>query len=465
MTSWSPVLERDDDVPLYVALADRLAEDVTSGRLADGVRLPTHRDLADHLGVTIGTISRAYAEAARRGLVSGEVGRGTFVRARSGVGEMPLRTHREPGLIDMSQNHPPAPTDPGLRKQVETALASLARRPDMAGLFEYPRDGGRPEDREAGASWIGRLGFRAQPDDVLVSSGSQHGIITVLATLLAPGDLLLTEDLTYAGLKSVAGLLHLRLRGLPMDREGLLPDAFDQACRTGSPRALYLVPTLHNPTVSTLSEERRMAIAEIARRHDVALVEDDIHALLPEDRPRPVAAFAPERTYYLMSTSKTLAAGLRVSYLLAPPGMFTRLATSLRATAWGASPVMAALATEWIRDGTAEALVADRRRIARERQEKAREALPAASFAGDPASYFIWLQLPEPWRSDSFAADLRARGLLVTPAETFLVGRGPVPHAVRVCLCAAPSEAAFDRGLAVVAEGLASGRERISAVV
>jgi DNA-binding transcriptional MocR family regulator len=465
MTSWSPVLDRTDDLPLYVALADRLAEDVDSGRLAGGTRLPTHRDLADALGVTIGTISRAYAEAARRGLVTGEVGRGTFVRGRGGAQERSPRTTGEPGLVDLSQNHPPPPADPALRRRIESGLVALTRRTDLGGLFEYPKDGGRPEDREAGAEWIGRVGLSARPEDVLVSAGSQHGITTVLATLLAPGDLLLTEDLTYAGLKSVAALLHLKVRGLAMDGEGLRPDAFEQACRTGSPRALYLVPTLHNPTVATLSEERRKAIAGIARRHGVVIVEDDIHALLPAKRPLPVAALAPELTYYLMSTSKTLAAGLRVGYLLGPSGMFARLADSLRATAWGASPFMAALATDWIRDGTADALVADRRQCARERQERARAAWKGARFAGDPASFYVWLQLPEPWRSDTFAAELRARGLAVTPAETFLVGRGPVPHAVRICLGAAKSEAALERGLQAVAEALASGRERIGAVV
>jgi DNA-binding transcriptional MocR family regulator len=373
VTSWAPEIDGRDG-PRYVALAEALADDVASGRLSAGQRLPTHRDLADRLGVTVGTISRAYAEAARRGLVSGEVGRGTFVRGRVAPAEaFILRNQREPGVIDLGQNHPPPRVDASLRAAFEPALVALARRDDAGGLFEYPRDGGGEADRAAGAAWLGRVGLLARAENVLVSSGSQHGITTVLGTLLTPGDLLLTEELTYAGLKSVASLLHLRLRGLPMDGEGVLPDALDQACRAGSPRAVYLVPTVHNPTVATMSERRRLEIVEVARRHGVAIVEDDIHALLPEDRPRPIASFAPELTYYLMSTSKTIAAGLRVSYILAPDGMFARLAATLRAIAWGASPFMAALATSWIEDGTADALVADRRRRAPARQERAAE--------------------------------------------------------------------------------------------
>jgi DNA-binding transcriptional MocR family regulator len=250
-----------------------------------------------------------------------------------------------------------------------------------------------------------------------------------------------------------------------MDEHGLRPDAFQDACRKGSPKAVYVVPTIHNPTGSVMPEERRAEIARVAREQGVAIVEDDIHALLPEERPRPIAAFAPERTYYLMSTSKTLVPGLRVSYLAAPEGMFGRLAASLRATAWAAPPLMAALASAWIQDGTAEALLRDRRRAAARRQARVRERLAGLSVAAHPASYFAWLRLPEPWRSDTFAAEVRTRGLVVTPAEAFLVGRAAVPHAVRVCVGAARGEAELDRALDALLGALVGGREGAGAVV
>jgi DNA-binding transcriptional MocR family regulator len=396
--------------------------------------------------VTVGTVSRAYAEAARRGLVSGEVGRGTFVR---GASDEPAEDGSE--VCDLSQNHPPEPVARPQRAALVEALASLTAGGDVGRLLDYPAAGGSSLDREAGASWIARAGLRVSPDEVLVCTGSQHGLTIVLATLLEPGDVLLTESLTYAGLQPVAGLLRLRLRGLALDAHGLRPDALEDACRGGGMKALYLIPTLHNPTTAVMPESRRREIAAIARAHGLRIVEDDVHGLLPTERPAPIATLAPECSYYLTSTSKTLAPGLRIAYVAAPPADVPRLAASLRATTWAVAPLTAAVASHWIRNGTADALVEARRQEARERQALARERLAGADFDAKPEGYYLWLRLPEPWRSESFAAEARARRVLVTPAEAFGVDRAQLPYAVRLCIGAARSRETLARGLDTVA--------------
>jgi DNA-binding transcriptional MocR family regulator len=411
--------------------------------------------------VTVGTVSRAYGEAARRGLVSGEIGRGTFVRG----GAVDEASEDRDETIDLAQNHPPEPASRPERAALASSLASIARGADFGRLLAYPAAGGNPEDREAGAAWIGRAGVSAVADRVLVCTGSQHGLTVVLATLLRPGDLLLTEALTYAGLKSVVGLLHLRVAGLPIDAHGLMPDAFEQACRKGNARALYVIPTHHNPTTAVMPLERRREIAAIAERHGVAIVEDDVHGLLPESRPIPLAALAPERTCFLTSTSKTLAPGLRIAYVLAPAAMVPRLTDGLRATTWAVAPLTAAIASSWIVSGTADAILAERRREARARQTLAREALAGADFDAQPEAYYVWLRLPEPWRRDTFAAVLQARGVALTSAEAFAVGRDPAPHAVRLCLGAARSRDALSRGLGLVADVLRGAGEAGAAVV
>jgi DNA-binding transcriptional MocR family regulator len=250
-----------------------------------------------------------------------------------------------------------------------------------------------------------------------------------------------------------------------MDAHGLRPEALEDACREGGAKAVYLIPTVHNPTTAVMPEERRREIARIARAHGLAIVEDDVHGLLPRERPRPIAALAPERSYYLTSTSKTLAPGLRIAYVLSPPDRVARLTASLRATTWAVAPLMAAVASTWIGDGTADALVAARRLEAGERQAMARDRLAGADFDAKPEAYYLWLRLPEPWRGEAFAAEARARGVLVTPAEAFAVGRAPVPHAVRLCLGAARSRAALLRGLHAVAGLLRAGEGSGTAVV
>ena len=461
MTMWEPVLE-DREGPRYLAIVEALAEDLAAGALAPGSRLPTHRDLAERLGVTVGTVSRAYAEAARRGLASGEVGRGTFVR---GNADGEREADVPDGPVDLAQNHPPEPVARPQRAALATSLAALSARNDFGSLLDYPAAGGNRADREAGAEWIGRAGVEAEADRVLVCTGSQHGLTVVLATLMQPGDLLLAESLTYAGLKSVAGLLHLKLAGLAMDAHGLRPDAFEDACRESHPRALYVIPTLHNPTTAVMPLERRQEIAAVGERYGVAIVEDDVHGLLPETRPVPIAGLAPERTYYLTSTSKTLAPGLRIAYVLSPAPMVSRLTDGLRATTWAVAPLTAAVASSWILAGTADAILSERRREARARQALAREVLEGADFDAQPEAYYLWLRLPEPWRRDTFAAALRARGVALTPAEAFAVGREPVPHAVRICIGAARSRESLRRGLALVADVLEGTGEAGAAVV
>ncbi len=448
MTMWAPELERRSG-PRYLAIAEALADDVADGRLRPGARLPTQRDLADRLGVTVGTVGRAYAEAAQRGLLSGEVGRGTFVRAQAAEhGQTSAKA--APGLVDLSVNHPPPTKGEQKGELLAKALQSLSRR-DLSKLLGYPPDGGAPEHRAAGAAWIAGAGLDATPDNVLVSSGSQHGMAAVFAALLRPGDLVVTEALTYSGMKALAGLLHLRLQGLPLDEQGLRPDAFQAACRSGAVKALYCVPTLQNPTTAVMSESRRKEIAAIARAHGVTIVEDDVHGRLHADPPPPIAKFAPDVTCYLTGTAKSVAPGLRSGFMLAPPPLVPRIAAGIRGTTWMAAPLMAEIASLWIKDGTAEQIVKAKRQEATARQRLAAAVLGRFDVQSHPGAYHLWLQLPEPWRSETFADEARRRGVAVTPAQAFLVGRIATPHAVRVCLGTPPDRDQLEKALQVLA--------------
>ncbi len=295
-------------------------------------------------------------------------------------------------------------------------------------------------------------------------SGAQHAMAIIFSSMTSPSDVVLAERLTYPGMKSVAALLHLDLKGVEIDAEGIRPDAFEQACRKHAPKLLYCVPTIQNPTASVMPEERRREIAAIAEAHKVILVEDDIYGLLPEDRPGPLCTFAPDSSFHISSLAKSLAPGLRIAYVLTPRRFLERLTAGIHATTWMAAPLMAEIAALWIHEGAADSFLKRKREEASFRQRMASEILRAWTISTHPYSYHLWLELPEPWLGARFVTRALQRGVVVTPAEAFTVEGAP-PNAVRVCLGAARNRSQLEKGLRILVEILeGSSRPDLSIV-
>ncbi len=448
MISWQPDISRFSG-PLYLAIADALAEDIRTHRLEPGMRLPTHRDLAYRLKVTVGTVTRAYAEAERRGLIGGEVGRGTYVRADlRRLAQIPPRAANtaapateDGSFVDFSINLPASQIDDSL---LATTLEKIAGRP---GLLDYHHHAGLMRHRRSGADWLAQFGHDVAPERVLVTAGAQHAMTAALGAITEPGDIVLCEYLTYPGLKRLADFLRLRLIGLPMDAAGIDPEAFDLACQRHRPKALYCVNNMQNPTGLVVPMERRQALADIARRHGIKIVEDDVYGFLLGDlAPPPLSRLAPELGHYLTSVSKSMSPGLRVGYLAIPEGAIDSFALILRSTTWMAAPLTAEIAAEWIADGTGRQLAERHRRQAAQRQQQARALLSDAEFSGHPASFHLWLNLPEPWSADLFSLAAQREGIGVSPAGSFAISR-QAPAAIRLCLSAPRAEADFLSGL------------------
>lgn len=445
MTIWLP--ELDPEGPSYLAISRALEADIRSGRLPDGSRLPTHRALARALGVNVGTVSRAYAEARRRGLVSGEVGRGSFVRQPSG----PLLTPRPgatPARIDLGANVPLRRPAPDLR----AALRALAERDDLETLAGYGDPGGSARVRTAGAAWLARLGIATTPDRVAVCAGSQHAILAALSTLAGPGETVLAESLTYPGFLAAARLLGLRVRPVRMDREGIVPEALEAACAE-RPRLLYCMPDLQNPTTAVLPPARRRAVAEIARAHDLAIVVDDVLGPLVEAGP-PLASLAPELVVTIAGVSKLLLPGLRTAFVAAPARHVARLGEMIWASTWMASTLGAEIVAGWIEDGTADAIVAARRREIDLRTDLARRLLRGLRCHTRPGAPHLWLELPPGQEPARVAATLLDQGVVVVAAEDFAVPPAAAPRAIRISLSAAQDLPALRQGLEIVSATL-----------
>jgi DNA-binding transcriptional MocR family regulator len=438
MNDWTPDL-RGSDKPRYLALVDRIADDIAAGKLVAGERLPPQRRLADRLGLDFTTVARGYVEAQRRGLVVSHVGRGSFVAEDA---EPKARRERRaaaparlgaPSRTDFSMNLPPEPGDPALQERMEAGLAAAVG--NMAALLRYQGFGGAPADKDAASNWLGRRALVPAQDRLFVTPGAHPALSGILHLLCRPGDLVLCEAVTYPGVRAIAAQQALRLHGLPMDRDGIDPDAFAAACRDFAPKALYLNPTLQNPTTLTVPEARRVAIAAVAREHGVPIVEDDAYGFIPDHGEPPFAAIAPDLTWHVAGLAKCIGAGLRTAYVVAPSAKAAwPFVAAMSAANVMASPITAAVATRWIEDGTADAILAFIRVEARARQRLAREILEPGSFRGDPLAFNIWMPLPEGWTRSAFAGQMRGTGVGVVASDNFLTDGSVPPETVRLCL-------------------------------
>lgn len=447
MTIWHPNITSHKK-PKYLALADTLEEDIRAGTLAPGQQLPTHRELADLIGVTVGTVTRGYAEAEHRGLIRGEIGRGTFVAhdAKSGAG---LTYSHEPGpdFIELGLAFPLYGQDPSL----QSTLQKMAKRADLQSLLRYQPSGGSLRHREAGAAWLQRFGINANAHHVLVTAGAQHALTVLLSALCKPGERIVTEALTYPGIKSLANLFQLRIVPVPIDEEGIIPEALAAVAARDGVKALYAMPNLHNPTTATLSEERRKAIAAIAQKFGLWIIEDDIYGLTVENPPPPLYCHAPEHTFFVGSLSKIVAGGIRVAFVAAPATTVNDVSSAIMATTWMASPITAEIAAMWIEDGTADRVLEEKREEARQRNLIALDCLSGLDYRGKPCGYIVWLHLPEPWTGYEFEQAAFQRRIAVAPAEKFGVGHASLPHAARIALTGPPDRRTLERGLKTLA--------------
>jgi DNA-binding transcriptional MocR family regulator len=418
-------------MPKYKGVVDSLAEQIRGGRWPAGHRLPTHRKLAADMGIAVVTASRVYAELEAMGLVSSEQGRGTFVRDLAiASGEENDQRAVAVDAIDLSFN---SPSVPGQAELLRQALRDLATAGDLDALLRYQPHRGRVQDRAAVARHLHRRGLDVGRERVLIVNGSQHGLAVTAMALFQPGDVVAVDAVTYPGFIVLARTLGLELAPLPVTGAGPDLEALDQLCRRRRVRAVYAMPTLHNPLGWVLDESQRAQLVSIAHRYGVSIIEDASYAYLVEDAPPPLAMLAPDLTVYVSGLSKSVATGLRIGFIAAPAALVPALERVIRATTWHTPGLTAAIATRWLEDGTVDRLEVQKREDARLRQSIAREVLAGLPYVGHPSSYFLWLPLAQDARPDRIAAALEGRRVAVSTAEPF-AATPAVPHALRLAL-------------------------------
>jgi len=447
MTNWLPdpqQLRR----PAYLSLAEQIANAIHDGKLVNGERLPTHRKLAEDLTLSIQTVSRAYDELIRRGMIAGEIGRGSFVQTQPKEPEPPYLPERLGELIDLSILKPVC--EQIHLERMREAFGWLAENLPSSSALSFRPNMVFPRHRAVAAEWLAQCGLEVSPLNVNLTNGATSGMTVALMSVAPPGSTVATEAISHHTLVPLSTYLGIHLEGLAIDDDGMIPEALDEACRKGPIRAVFLQPSVVNPTATLMSIERRQALAAVAARHDIAIIENDILGPLVENRPPPLQTFAPERTLYVTSFTKITVPGLRIGYLVAPDRYVAAVANRHLVSNWMATPAIAEIATRWVSNGTAMELVNWQRRALARRHEIATEALGVLFYHSHPQSLHVWLPLTCQHTEEGFVAQARLRGVAIAPGASFQTadhGRAP---AVRISL-GSTTEAELRTGLGIVA--------------
>lgn len=452
MTIYIPEINKTDE-PLYKRLADSIERDVRSGILKPGQKLPTHREMADCLLINVSTVTRAYREAENRGLLAGTVGRGTFVSPDTGTISLMRSTGPySTGMIELGLVGPLTDLDPDLSEY----LSALSRERRLSAYTVYGDPAGMESHRMAGSSWLSRFGMNKSHDEIVITAGGQHALACIFSGVFRPGQRIATECLTYPGAKTLAGLLGLRLVPIDMDEEGMLPESLETACRRDDISGVYLMPGVHNPTLSCMTAERRKALANIIERNGLTLIEDDAYSPYRAGQPQPISAIIPDHGILIASISKILWAGLRVAFVAASPKKRDQIARAIHNTIWMVPPLNSAVVAMVIEDGTADKVLEAKRKEFSIRTDLAKSIFSGFDVRSIPHGGYIWINLPESWTGLLLESVARESGVNLFSAEKFSVGNFLPPRAVRLSLTGENDISRLRIGLEKVAEIITS---------
>ncbi len=439
---WVPDIGRASG-PKYLAISAALEADIAAERLRPGDRLPPQRELAEALGVDLGTVTRGYAEARRLGLIDADGRRGSFVRDESGS---PASERIAP--FETGMNLPPIAMRSSLPERYAADLRAILAGPAAANRLQYQPSGGAPQDRQAGAAWLAERGIAADEDNVIVVSGAQTALHAIANSIFEPGDAICTGTFVYPGWLSIARRLNLRIIPLRTDEQGIDPAALEQACAAETIKAIYFVPTNDNPTAATMGIARRREIAAIARRYDLRIIEDDAYGRLSSHPHPPLASLAPERSWHIASLSKIVSPALRVAYLRAPSLRDAwKLAADVHETTIMAPPLNAAVATKWLQEGSLAQLISEVRAECVVRQGIVAEILPPDSYQADPEGYHLWVPLAGSSAPAEFVSALTPLGLSVVASEAFVADKAETAAGVRISIGGSISRDSLPRAI------------------
>ncbi|MGR3803960.1 aminotransferase-like domain-containing protein [Marinibacterium profundimaris] len=478
-TIWSAPL-KDVKGPKYELVAEKIRGQVASGVLQPGAKLPPVRELAYRLGITPGTVSRAYGLLTDEGILRGEVGRGTFVaephpddpicpdhdmdpdaRAWQAL-EIDVIAHGSGGSdgddVNLFSPHLPSV---GQARLIRDLLGQVAQDPP-SGLMHYPSRIGSLPAREAVVRWLGDAPIGAvTPEDIVLTNGGQNAISLILQAMLrGRRPVVLVEELAYPGFRRAAELLRAEVIPVAMDGDGLIPEAVEAAARGCDAQVLCTSPEIHNPTLIYTPLHRRKALAEVARRLDLQIIEDDCYQIRRAETPS-YRMIAPERTWYVTSISKSLTPALRVGFAVAPEQGAAPLRRAAEYGFFGLATPLTDLTALLLAHPKIRRLGDEMANVVGRYVHSAVNILGRYDLRWRPEAAFLWLMLPKGWRAGAFCRAAEARGVQLRSAEDFAPRSVNTPHAVRFAVNAGIPLSQFEDALRRLADLLDNPPERI----
>ncbi len=437
----------DTDKSLYIAIAEAIERDIRAGILKAGEKLPAQRELAKKVGVNVTTITRAYNEAEKRGLVASTVGSGTYISSDLGINSALVNTEKDDKrLIEMGLVLPVYSMEPDLSPIIEKVL----HKNDLKEFMAYTPPQGLYRHRLTGSEWIRRYGIDAQPENIIVTAGAQHALNCIFSSVFQPGDRIAVDCLTYPGVKTAARLCGIQLEAVDMDDEGMTPQGLAAVCNRYDIKGVYTVSTMQNPTNASMSDRRRASIVEIIRQNQLILIEDDLYRFLSSEREGSLTALIPEQSIYISGISKAFYAGLRICFVAVPGKYYSRISQAVVDTIWMAPALNAEIACECIVSGAADEIISLKRIEIQRRACLLKSKLSDYYFRYMPDSMFAWLKLPDYWSSNEFEKTAIDNGVNVVSSDKFSIGGIVPPGFIRVSLSGADSIAKFEQGIDIL---------------
>jgi DNA-binding transcriptional MocR family regulator len=357
--SWQPDKSRIAN-PIYKSLLQQLEEDIVSGKLQRGSRLPSQRELADYLDINFTTVGQAYRDGISQGFLYTIIGSGTFVSQNAFLPIAISTDNVNEAIIDLGF----VSSFDECNHLVVPYIATINQGPFLAERLNYRNPLGTPQELATANQWLSLIGVHAEDEMIATVSGIQNGLTIILMSAFQPGNRIAVDRYTYSNFIELATLLNLEIVPIDSDGLGMNPEMLAMECKKKQIHGIFVMPACNNPLGFQLTLPRRKELVEVIAREKLWVIEDATHSTLTayfQTTPLPTfQALLPEQTFYLAGMTKFLCSGLHVAYLVFPKQTSTAIKQTIFTVNIKTSGLEAAVVNQLLTSNTAQNIVKEK---------------------------------------------------------------------------------------------------------